>query len=61
MQPTETILAYLVEGHPRNTSVKLFENWSIGLGVDIFQMFFLYIYLALAAILLFEAERFYLI
>ena len=31
MQPSETILAYLAEDHPRNTSVKLFENWSIGL------------------------------
>ena len=30
-----TCLAYLVEGHPRNISVKVFENWSIGLGVDI--------------------------
>ena len=29
------ILAILVEGHPRNISVKLFENWSIGLGEDI--------------------------
>ena len=34
MQLSGTILAYLVEGHPINISVKLFENWSIGLGVD---------------------------
>ena len=26
------ILALLVEGHPRNISVKLFGNWAIGLG-----------------------------
>ena len=35
MQPSTTILAYLVEGHPRNISVKFFENWSIGLGEDV--------------------------
>ena len=35
VQPSGTILAYFVEGHPRNISVKLFKNWSIGLGVDI--------------------------
>ena len=35
VQLSGAILAYLVEGHPRNISVKLFENWSIGLGVDI--------------------------
>ena len=35
MQPSTIILAYLVEGHPRNISVKLFENWYIGLGADI--------------------------
>ena len=35
MQPSITILAYLVEGHKRNISMKLFENWSIGLGADI--------------------------
>ena len=35
MQPSGTMLAYLVLGHPRNISVKLFENWSIGLGGDI--------------------------
>ena len=35
VQPSTTILAYLVEGHPRNISTKLFENWSIGLGADI--------------------------
>ena len=35
VQQSETIIAYLVEGHPRNISVKLFENWSNGLGVNI--------------------------
>ena len=35
VQPNQTILLNLVEGHPRNISVKLFENWSIGLEVDI--------------------------
>ena len=35
MQPSGTILAYLVEGYSRNIFVKLFENWSIGLGGDI--------------------------
>ena len=29
MQPSTTILAYLVEGEPRNISVKLLENWSL--------------------------------
>ena len=28
VQPSGTILAYLVEGRPRNIFVKLFENWS---------------------------------
>ena len=35
VQRSRTTLAYLAEGHPRNISVKLFENWSICLGVDI--------------------------
>ena len=35
VQQSEIILAYLVVGHPRKGSVKLFKNWSIGLGVDI--------------------------
>ena len=35
VQPNETILAFLVAGHPSNISLKLFENWSIDLGVDI--------------------------
>ena len=30
-----TILAILVEGHPRNISVKLFRNRSIGLEGDV--------------------------
>ena len=34
VQLSETILIYLVEGQPRNISVKLFENWSIDLGGD---------------------------
>ena len=34
VQPSETILAYLVEGHTKNTFMKLSENWSIGLGID---------------------------
>ena len=40
MQPAGTILTYLIEGHPRKISVKLFENWSISLGGDIIQRFF---------------------
>ena len=32
VQPSTTTLAYLLEGHPRNISMKLLENWSIGLG-----------------------------
>ena len=35
VQPSTAILAYLVEGCPRNITTKLFENWSIGLGADI--------------------------
>ena len=35
VEPSTTILAYLVESHPRNISMKLFENWSTGLGADI--------------------------
>ena len=35
VQPNFRILAYLVEGHPRNNSMKLFENWSTGLGANI--------------------------
>ena len=42
MQPSTPILAYLVEGHPKNISVKLYENWSIGLGADIVKSFFFY-------------------
>ena len=34
MQPGEIILSHLVEDHPENVSVKIFENWSIGLGVN---------------------------
>ena len=36
MQPSETlVLPYLIDGHPKNISVKLFENWSFGLGIDV--------------------------
>ena len=33
--PSGTIFEYLVEGHQRNSSVKLSANWSIGLEVDV--------------------------
>ena len=42
MQPGGTILAYLVEGHPQKISVKLFENWPAGLGIDIILRFFIF-------------------
>ena len=43
MQPSGTIYAYLVEGDPRNISVKLFANWSISLGVGIIlKVFFIF-------------------
>ena len=35
VQPSITILKNLVEGHLRDVSMKLFENWSIGPGADI--------------------------
>ena len=35
VQQSITILAILVEGHPRNISVKLFWNQPIGLGEDV--------------------------
>ena len=35
MQPSGTILAYLVEDHAKKIPVKLFENWSVSLSVDI--------------------------
>ena len=50
MQPSGTILAYLVEGHPRNISVKLFENWSRRSHLKVFQ------FLALAATLFIVVE-----
>ena len=34
-QQSKTILEILVEGHPRNISVKLFWNQAIGLGGDV--------------------------
>ena len=39
MQPSRTILANLVDSYPRNISLKLFENLSIGLGVDVIKRF----------------------
>ena len=38
----EPILAILVKGYPRNTSVNLFGNRAIGLGGGIVQMFFIF-------------------
>ena len=35
VQQSRTILAILVEGHPRNISVKLLLNQLIGLGEDV--------------------------
>ena len=35
VQQSRTILAVLIEGHPRNRSVKLFRNWAIGPGEDV--------------------------
>ena len=58
MQPSTIILAHLVEGPPRNISMKLFENWSIGLGAEYHLK--VYLFLALAAILFIRVERFYL-
>ena len=56
MQLSDTILAYLVMGHPKNNPAKLFINWYIGIGVNIILKNFLY--LALAAILFIGVERF---
>ena len=58
VQPSITILAYLVESHPRNISMKLFENWFIGQGAEYHLKVFLF--LALAAILFIRGEGFYL-
>ena len=35
VQPSTTILAYFVEGHTRNISMKLYENGSTDIGADI--------------------------
>ena len=35
VQQSGTVLAILVKGHQRNISVKLFLNWSTGLGGDV--------------------------
>ena len=35
VHPSKTILAILVEGHPKNISVKLFSIRLIGLGEDV--------------------------
>ena len=40
IQRSGTILAILVEGHPRNISVKLFWNRPIGLGEDVVLLVF---------------------
>ena len=56
VQLSRTILAILVEGHPRNISVKLSCNQQIGLGEDVVLLVFLF--LALAAILFSRAEPF---
>ena len=56
VQRSGTILAILVEGYPRNISVKLFCNRPIGLGEDVVLLVFLF--LALAAILFSIAEPF---
>ena len=57
VQWSGTIFAVLVEGHPRNISVKLFCNRSIGLGGDVISRYFLF--LELAAILFSGVERFW--
>ena len=45
VQTSTTILAYLVEGQPRDIPVKLFENWSTGLGADtIYKFFYFYLW-----------------
>ena len=51
-----TIWAILVEGKPRNSSVKLFQNLYTGLAEEVVKSLFLFI--ALAAILFNVAESF---
>ena len=46
VQRSGTILAILVEGHPRNISAKLFWNRPTGLGEDIVLLVFLFLALA---------------
>ena len=57
VQWSRTILAFLVKGRKRKISVKLFWNWSTGLG-DVIERFFFFLFLALVAILFSGAERF---
>ena len=42
VQPSITILAYLVEGHARNISMKLFENWSLASEQISFKCFYIF-------------------
>ena len=56
VQWSETIWAILVEGHPRNKPVKLFQNLSIDIAEEVIKSLFLFI--ALAAILFNAAESF---
>ena len=39
VQRSRTILAIVLDGHPKNISVKLFRNWPIGLGGDVVKGF----------------------
>ena len=56
VQRSGTILAILVEGHPKNISTKLCWNQPIGLGADVILQVFLF--LALAATLFSRVEQF---
>ena len=54
----ETVWEILVEGHPSNIPVKLFQNPSTCSGGQDIKKVFFYIFLALVAILFSKAERF---
>ena len=56
VQQSGTILAILVEGHPRNINMTLFGNRPTGLGGDVVLQVFLF--LSLAAILFSGAKSF---
>ena len=56
VQRSRTILAILVEGKPRNISVKLFQNLYTSLGEEVVKNLFLFI--ALVAILFNVAKSF---